>query len=66
MTKQGVDPGQTSVALHCRACEGLVRHPDGSLQKRFGKTDVLVPVERLLKTSTRPTLNFLVLIHASM
>ena len=40
--------GQVSVALHCRQCEGLVRHPDGSLQKRFGKTESLLPAQLAL------------------
>ena len=36
LVTRGVDCGAVAVTIHCRACEGLVRHPDGSLQKRFG------------------------------
>ena len=55
MTQRGVDVGQTSVALHVRACEGLVRHPDGSLQKRFGKTDALLPAQLVLASNASPS-----------
>ena len=55
MQTKGVDVGQTAVQLHCRQCEGLVRHPDGSLQKRFGKTDVLVPAHLALASDPSPS-----------
>lgn len=55
MTTKGVDAGHTAVALHCRACEGLVRHPDGSLQKRFGKTDVLTPAQLAIRSDPSPS-----------
>ena len=47
--------GQVSVALHCRQCEGLVRHPDGSLQKRFGKTESLLPAQLALAADPSPS-----------
>ena len=55
MVARGVDVGQTSVALHVRACEGLVRHPDGSLQKRFGKTDTLLPSQLVIASNASPS-----------
>ena len=55
MQTKGVDVGQTAVQLHCRQCEGLVRHPDGSLQKRFGKTDVMVPAHLALASDPSPS-----------
>ena len=56
LATRGVDvQGQVSVALHCRQCEGLVRHPDGSLQKRFGKTETLLPAQLALATDPSPS-----------
>ncbi len=31
--------------LHVRPCEGLVRTVDGVIEKRFGKKEVLVPIQ---------------------
>ena len=53
MRTQGVDCANTKIALHVRACEGLVRHPDGTLQKRFAKTEVLVPMQLCLPAHPR-------------
>ena len=56
LATRGVDvQGQVSVALHCRQCEGLVRHPDGSLQKRFGKTESLLPAQLALAADPSPS-----------
>ena len=55
LTKKGVDVGSVNVMIHVRVCEGLVRHPDGSLQKRFGKTDVVVPAQLVLATDPSPS-----------
>ena len=55
LTTRGLDVGRVDVTLHCRACEGLVRHPDGSLQKRFGKTDARVPVNVVLLADPSPS-----------
>ena len=55
MQTKGVDVGQTAVQLHCRQVRGPRRHPDGSLQKRFGKTDVLVPAHLALASDPSPS-----------
>ena len=53
MRTQGVDCANTKIALHVRSCEGLVRHPDGTLQKRFSKTEVVVPMQLCLAAHPR-------------
>ena len=53
MRTQGVDCSNTRITLHVRACEGLVRHPDGTLQKRFAKTEVDVPMQLCLEAHPR-------------
>ena len=55
LATRGVDCGAVSVTIHCRACEGLVRHPDGSLQKRFGKTDNAIPAQLVLAADPNPS-----------
>ena len=55
LTKQGVDAGPARVGLHCRVCEGLTRHPDGSLQKRFGKSEVVVAAQLALRSNPSPS-----------
>ena len=55
LATRGVDCGAVAVTIHCRACEGLVRHPDGSLQKRFGKTDNAVPAPLVLAADPNPS-----------
>ena len=50
----GVSSGSSRIALHCRACEGLVRHPDGSLQKRFAKTETTVPLQLVIAKHNAP------------
>ena len=55
LAKYGVSAGRSNVALHCRACEGLVRHPDGSLQKRFSKTEMMVPIQLVIAKHNAPS-----------
>ena len=55
LAKYGVAAGRSNVALHCRACEGLVRHPDGSLQKRFAKTEMMVPIQLVIAKHNAPS-----------
>ena len=39
--------GPTDVVLHVRPCEGLVRQLDGTVEKRFAKTELRVPLQVL-------------------
>ena len=55
LEKYGVSAGRSNIALHCRACEGLVRHPDGSLQKRFSKTEMTVPIQLVIARHNAPS-----------
>ena len=55
LEKYGVSAGRSNIALHCRACEGLVRHPDGSLQKRFSKTEMTVPIQLVIAKHNAPS-----------
>ena len=54
LTVKGVDCDVVRVVIHYRACEGLVRHPDGSLQKRFGKTERVAPAQLVLASDPNP------------
>ncbi len=49
LTHQGIDVGRVSVLLHVRTCEGLVKHADGSLQKRFGGAETAFPLQATLR-----------------
>jgi 5'-3' exoribonuclease 1 len=49
LTHQGIDVGRVSVLLHVRTCEGLVKHADGSLQKRFGGAETPFPLQATLR-----------------
>lgn len=42
---QGVETGPVQLILHVRPCEGLIRQVDGTIEKRFGKQEVLVPIQ---------------------
>ena len=55
LVTKGVDCGAVAVTIHVRTCEGLVRHPDGSLQKRFGKTEDAVPAQLVLAADPNPS-----------
>ena len=55
LTTRGLDVSRVDVTLHCRACEGLVRHPDGSLQKRFAKTEMMVPIQLVIAKHNAPS-----------
>lgn len=56
---KGIDLGQIQVMFHVHVCTGLVRHPDGSLQKKFSDKEELFPVQvTLRKLPGRPDLRF--------
>ena len=44
-TTQGVDLGKITLLVHVTVCQGLVRHADGSLQKRFGGPELAFPLQ---------------------
>ena len=37
--------GEVDLVLHVRPCEGLVRQLDGTVEKRFAKKELLVPLQ---------------------
>ena len=37
--------GDVDLVLHVRPCEGLVRQIDGTVEKRFAKKELLVPLQ---------------------
>lgn len=41
----GVDAGMCDLLLHLRPCEGLVRRVDGTIEKRFSKSEHALPVQ---------------------
>lgn len=43
--KNGVEVGPCNLLLHVRACEGLMRRLDGSVEKRFSQADVTYPLQ---------------------
>jgi 5'-3' exoribonuclease 1 len=49
LTHQGIDVGRVTVLVHVRTCEGLVKHADGSLQKRFGGAETPFPLQATLR-----------------
>ena len=49
LTHQGLELGRVSLLVHVRACEGLVKHADGSLQKRFGGAEAPYPLQATLR-----------------
>lgn len=56
--KQGVEIGEVDVLLHVRPCEGLVRQIDGTVEKRFGKKEVLYPMQMTLRKNPAPDPRF--------
>lgn len=58
VTKQGLDPGQAKLLLHVRPCEGLVRQVDGTIEKRFGKTENSYPLQMTLRRNPAPDPRF--------
>ena len=42
---QGLDLGKITLLVHVTVCQGLVRHADGSLQKRFGGAELAFPLQ---------------------
>ena len=49
LTSSGVDVGAVAVLLHVRVVEGLARHADGSLQKRFAPAETAFPLTATLR-----------------
>jgi len=52
LTQTGVDVGRVAVLLHVRACEGLVKHADGSLQKSFSGSETAYPLQATLQRAS--------------
>ena len=42
---QGIEVGDVDLVLHVRPCEGLVRQLDGTVEKRFAKKELMVPLQ---------------------
>lgn len=42
---QGIEVGDVDLVLHVRPCEGLVRQLDGTVEKRFAKKEIMVPLQ---------------------
>lgn len=45
LSKRGIDVGRCSIMVHVRPMEGLVRQLDGTLEKRFAKQELQVPLQ---------------------
>ncbi len=45
MSKRGIDVGRCTIMVHVRPVEGLVRQLDGTLEKRFAKQELQVPLQ---------------------
>lgn len=52
---QGIDVGDVDLVLHVRPCEGLVRQIDGTVEKRFAKKELLVPLQVGYRQSGLPS-----------
>ena len=53
MRTQGGGLAQTQNCFTRSSMRRIVRHPDGTLQKRFAKTEVLVPMQLCLAAHPR-------------
>jgi 5'-3' exoribonuclease 1 len=58
LSKQGLELGQIQLLLHVRPCEGLVRQIDGTIEKRFGKTEAVYPLQVTLRRNPSPDPRF--------
>lgn len=58
LSKQGLELGQIRLLLHVRPCEGLVRQVDGTVEKRFGKTEIVYPLQVTLRRNPSPDPRF--------
>lgn len=45
LSKRGIDVGRCAIMVHVRPVEGLVRQLDGTLEKRFAKQELQVPLQ---------------------
>ena len=54
MTRQGVEISAVTYLLHVRACEGLVRQLDGTVEKRFAKSEAQYPLQVTLRKNPSP------------
>ncbi len=45
LIKEGIDVGTIDLLVHCRPVEGLIRQPDGSIEKRYAKKQCLYPLQ---------------------
>lgn len=61
ITKHGLDVGCINIVLHVRPCEGLVRQLDGSVEKRFSKTECAYPLQMTLRRNPSPDPRFEIL-----
>lgn len=53
-SRNGVLLGQVNLLLHVRPLEGLIRQVDGTVEKRFGKKEVLYPLQVTLRRNPSP------------
>ena len=58
LSKHGVELGALQLLLHVRPCEGLVRQIDGTVEKRFGKTEAVYPLQVTLRRNPSPDPRF--------
>ena len=49
LVKKGINIGDTSIVLHTHAVEGIIRHLDGSIHKRFSNEETLLPLQTTIK-----------------
>jgi len=57
-SRHGVLLGQVNLLLHVRPLEGLIRQVDGTVEKRFGKKEVLYPLQVTLRRNPSPDPRF--------
>ena len=58
LEKQGLDIGNVTFMLHVRACEGLIRQLDGTVEKRFSKQETAYPLQLTLRRNPSPDPRF--------
>ena len=53
LTKLGLDLSDLSLMVHVRPIDGLVRNIDGTIEKRFRRDDELVPLQCIVRDTSR-------------
>ena len=54
VSKQGIEVGNSPIMVHVRACEGMLKLADGSVEKQFSKDEQVLPLQAIVRRNPRP------------